>query len=67
MVARWQRMLASATADAIRAMGLKDAAKARMEAAGVPVVPGYHGSDQSDARLAAEAERAAGVLAGMPA
>ena len=28
---------------AIRAMGLKDAAKALMEKAGVPVVPGYHG------------------------
>jgi 3-methylcrotonyl-CoA carboxylase alpha subunit len=27
----------------IRAMGLKDAAKALMEKAGVPVVPGYHG------------------------
>lgn len=38
--------------EAIRAMGLKDAAKALMEAAGVPVVPGYHGADQDDARLA---------------
>jgi acetyl-CoA carboxylase biotin carboxylase subunit len=34
-------------ASAIRAMGLKDRAKALMEAAGVPVVPGYHGRDQS--------------------
>ncbi|MEQ8348279.1 MAG: acetyl/propionyl/methylcrotonyl-CoA carboxylase subunit alpha [Sneathiellaceae bacterium] len=42
---------------AIRAMGLKDQAKARMEAAGVPVVPGYHGADQDPALLAAEAER----------
>ncbi len=42
---------------AIRAMGLKDAAKARMEKAGVPVTPGYLGEDQSDARMAAEAER----------
>ncbi|WP_417687819.1 biotin carboxylase N-terminal domain-containing protein [Roseibium sp.] len=33
-------------ADAIRAMGLKDAAKALMEKAGVPVVPGYHGDNQ---------------------
>ncbi len=32
--------------DAIRAMGLKDAAKALMETAGVPVVPGYHGDRQ---------------------
>jgi len=31
---------------AIRAMGLKDAAKALMEKAGVPVVPGYHGTRQ---------------------
>ncbi len=33
-------------ADAIRAMGLKDRAKAIMEKAGVPVVPGYHGEMQ---------------------
>jgi 3-methylcrotonyl-CoA carboxylase alpha subunit len=32
--------------EAIRAMGLKDRAKALMEAAGVPVVPGYHGERQ---------------------
>ena len=31
-------------ASAIRAMGLKDAAKRLMQEAGVPVVPGYHGS-----------------------
>ncbi len=41
------------SADAIRAMGLKDAAKALMEDAGVPVVPGYHGAAQDD--LAARA------------
>ncbi|TNF22018.1 MAG: acetyl/propionyl/methylcrotonyl-CoA carboxylase subunit alpha [Rhodobacteraceae bacterium] len=34
------------SARAIRAMGLKDAAKKLMEEAGVPVVPGYHGADQ---------------------
>ncbi len=45
------------SAEAIRAMGLKDAAKALMERAGVPVVPGYHGEDQDDVRLAAEAEQ----------
>ncbi len=45
------------SADAIRRMGLKDAAKAVMEAAGVPVVPGYHGDDQSEDRLADEAAR----------
>ena len=33
-------------ASAIRAMGLKDAAKALVQQAGVPVVPGYHGSKQ---------------------
>ena len=41
---------------AIRAMGLKDAAKALMVKAGVPVVPGYHGADQDDALLAREAK-----------
>ena len=40
----------------IRAMGLKDAAKARMIAAGVPVTPGYLGEDQSPDRLQAEAD-----------
>jgi 3-methylcrotonyl-CoA carboxylase alpha subunit len=35
------------SASAIRAMGLKDAAKALMEEAGVPVVPGYHGAEQA--------------------
>nr|WP_210285781.1 acetyl/propionyl/methylcrotonyl-CoA carboxylase subunit alpha [Aureimonas jatrophae] len=44
-------------ASAIRAMGLKDAAKRLMEASGVPVVPGYHGADQDPERLAREAER----------
>ncbi|MHA6722955.1 acetyl/propionyl/methylcrotonyl-CoA carboxylase subunit alpha [Sphingomonas sp. RS2018] len=42
--------------DSIRAMGLKDAAKARMIAAGVPVTPGYLGEDQSPDRLRAEAD-----------
>ncbi|HLJ71933.1 MAG TPA: biotin carboxylase N-terminal domain-containing protein [Roseiarcus sp.] len=32
---------------AIRAMGLKSAAKALMQKAGVPVTPGYHGDNQS--------------------
>jgi 3-methylcrotonyl-CoA carboxylase alpha subunit len=40
---------------AIRSMGDKAAAKAIMEKAGVPVVPGYHGDDQADATLLAEA------------
>ena len=45
-------------AGAIRAMGLKDAAKRLMAEAGVPVVPGYHGEDQSEGFLA---ERAAEI------
>ena len=44
-------------ASAIRAMGSKSAAKALMERAGVPLVPGYHGDDQSAATLRAAAER----------
>ena len=43
------------SASAIRAMGLKDAAKALMQDAGVPVVPGYHGAEQDPAFLAREA------------
>ena len=44
-------------AQAIRTMGLKDAAKLRMQEAGVPVVPGYHGELQDAAALCREAER----------
>ncbi|MDX5413945.1 MAG: biotin/lipoyl-binding protein, partial [Rhodobacterales bacterium] len=44
------------SADAIRAMGLKDAAKALMEQAGVPVVPGYHGTNQDPEHLAGAAD-----------
>jgi 3-methylcrotonyl-CoA carboxylase alpha subunit len=36
---------------AIRAMGMKDRAKALMEKAGVPVVPGYHGERQEPSFL----------------
>ncbi|OHB30879.1 MAG: methylcrotonoyl-CoA carboxylase [Phenylobacterium sp. RIFCSPHIGHO2_01_FULL_69_31] len=42
---------------AIRAMGLKDAAKSLMAKAGVPVTPGYLGEDQSAKTLAKEAAR----------
>jgi len=42
-------------ASAIKAMGLKDRAKALMEKVGVPVVPGIHGSDQSAAELGKQA------------
>jgi len=42
--------------ESIRAMGDKAAAKQRMQAAGVPCIPGYQGADQRDARLLREAE-----------
>jgi 3-methylcrotonyl-CoA carboxylase alpha subunit len=42
--------------DTIRSMGLKDEAKAIAQAAGVPIIPGYQGSDLSPARLAHEAD-----------
>ncbi|WP_372835302.1 acetyl/propionyl/methylcrotonyl-CoA carboxylase subunit alpha [Puniceibacterium confluentis] len=44
------------SASAIRAMGLKDAAKKLMQQAGVPVVPGYHGENQDPAFLSAQAD-----------
>ena len=40
----------------ITAMGLKDAAKQLMQAAGVPTTPGYLGDDQSLERLTTEAD-----------
>jgi 3-methylcrotonyl-CoA carboxylase alpha subunit len=42
---------------AIRAMGSKSEAKKIMEKAKVPLVPGYHGDDQSPDLLAREAQR----------
>jgi len=44
-------------ASAIKAMGLKAESKQLMEKAGVPLVPGYHGSDQDPAMLQHEANR----------
>jgi 3-methylcrotonyl-CoA carboxylase alpha subunit len=44
-------------AAAIKAMGSKSASKAAMAAVGVPVAPGYHGSEQSLQRLSEEAAR----------
>ena len=44
-------------ASAILAMGLKAESKQLMEKAGVPLVPGYHGSNQDPALLQAEADR----------
>jgi 3-methylcrotonyl-CoA carboxylase alpha subunit len=46
-------------ASAILAMGLKAESKRLMEAAGVPLVPGYHGADQDPALLQREADRIA--------
>ena len=44
-------------AAAIKAMGLKAESKQLMEKAGVPLVPGYHGRDQSPELLKREADR----------
>lgn len=41
----------------IERMGSKAEARALMESANVPVVPGYHGEDQDDDTLKSEAER----------
>ena len=42
-------------AESMEAMGLKDAAKKLMDAANVPITPGYHGKDQNAKRLRTEA------------
>ncbi|XP_040896866.1 methylcrotonoyl-CoA carboxylase subunit alpha, mitochondrial [Toxotes jaculatrix] len=42
---------------AIRDMGIKSTSKHIMSAAGVPIIGGYHGEDQSNERLQAEAAR----------
>ncbi len=44
-------------ASAIMAMGSKSAAKSIMEAADVPLVPGYHGDEQSPSFLKQEADK----------
>ena len=41
--------------EAMERLGGKDSAKALLAPAGVPLVPGYHGADQADARLRDEA------------
>ena len=43
------------SAEAMEAMGLKDAAKKLMDEADVPITPGYHGKDQSPKLLKAKA------------
>jgi len=45
------------SAATIRLMGSKSAAKGLIESSGVPVVPGYHGEDQSIAMLQSAADR----------
>lgn len=42
---------------AIRDMGIKSTSKAIMAAAGVPIINGYHGDDQSDECLQREADK----------
>jgi len=44
-------------ARAIEAMGSKSAAKKHMESSSIPVIPGYHGSEQSPEKLLAEARK----------
>src|SRR6476659_5671893 len=44
------------SAATIRLMGSKSAAKSLMESSGVPVVPGYHGEDQSPQALQSAAD-----------
>ncbi|XP_013106292.2 methylcrotonoyl-CoA carboxylase subunit alpha, mitochondrial [Stomoxys calcitrans] len=42
---------------AIRDMGIKSTSKHIMDAAGVPIINGYHGEDQTDERLQQEAQK----------
>lgn len=42
---------------AIMDMGIKSTSKTLMQQAGVPVIQGYHGDDQSVERLRAEAKK----------
>lgn len=44
-------------ANAIRDMGIKSTSKNIMTKAGVPVIKGYHGNDQSDEKLKEEAKK----------
>lgn len=51
------RVFVGPSPEAMARLGGKDTAKELAEAAGVPLIPGYHGADQSDVRLSAEAAR----------
>ncbi|KAL6264081.1 hypothetical protein P5V15_004160 [Pogonomyrmex californicus] len=44
-------------ANAIRDMGIKNTSKAIMTKAGVPIIEGYHGEDQTNEKLLAEAKK----------
>ncbi|CAH1183612.1 unnamed protein product [Phaedon cochleariae] len=44
-------------ATAIRDMGIKSTSKKIMDKAGVPIISGYHGEDQTNERLRSEAKR----------
>ena len=50
-------VLVGPSAQTMEIMGSKAAAKRKMAPAGVPLIPGYHGDEQGDERLHAEAER----------
>ena len=54
-VAQAKLIFVGPSAEAVRAMGKKDNAKALIAEAGVPVVPGYHGKDQDKKTLIREA------------
>jgi 3-methylcrotonyl-CoA carboxylase alpha subunit len=51
------RIFVGPSAETIRLMGSKSEAKALMQSTGVPIVPGYHGRDQSIGALEEAAQR----------
>ncbi|KAI0230327.1 hypothetical protein L0F63_001216 [Massospora cicadina] len=53
--AQWRDRVCWATPEAMISMGSKSESKHIMEAAGVPVVPGYHGENQEPAFLKSQA------------
>ena len=56
-VARAGLIFIGPSPEAIRAMGGKSESKVLMAAAGVPLVPGYHGQEQDEATLLTEAKK----------
>ena len=65
-VARAGLIFIGPPAPAIRDMGSKTRAKAIMDKAGVPLVPGYHGKANDDATLTREAKRIGFPAQGLP-